>query len=315
MTVSSLLVSLNTVLPFILYMAFGYGVRRKKIASIEDLRKLNRIVFTAFFPLMMFDNIYSMKSADFLRPAFVIFSVGSVAAVLLISAAIVPHIVKDRSRIPVVIQGIYRSNILLFAIPITQNLFGDTPVLMATSLVVLIVPIYNVAAVILLEYYSGKTRSSAIVLLKNILSNPLIRGVLVGLLFRVAGIGVPQTIMKVIHQFSGMTTPLALFILGGTLQFGAMRKNENGLAAVLITKLIAVPAVMLFISGLFGFSPTERFVIFTLFSTPVATAAFPMAQAMGADSELAAELIVMSTTLSVVTLFFWTLGMQSVGMF
>lgn len=312
---SSLLVSLNTVLPFILYMAFGYGVRRKGIVSTEDLRKLNRIVFTAFFPLMMFDNIYSMKSADFLRPAFVIFSVGSVVTVLLISTVAVPRIVKDRSRIPVVIQGIYRSNILLFAIPITQNLFGDTPVLMATSLVVLIVPIYNVAAVILLEYYSGKTRSSAIVLLKNILSNPLIKGVLVGLLFRMAGIGVPQTIMKVVRQFSGMTTPLALFILGGTLQFGAMRKNGKCIAAVLFTKLIAVPAVLLLVSGFFGFNPTERFVIFTLFATPIATAAFPMAQAMGADSELAAELIVMSTTISVVTLFFWIFGMQAVGMF
>lgn len=312
---NSLMVSLNAVLPFVLYMSFGYGVRRCGIASMEFLRKLNALVFTAFFPLMMFDNIYSMSSETVISPSFMLFSILSVIVVILLSTLIIARLVRDRQKVPVLIQGIYRSNILLFAIPITRTMFGDGPVALATALVVLIVPIYNLSAVVLLEYFSGRERSSLLELLRNIVMNPLVLGVLVGLAFRALGIRVPYTAMKVVRQYSDMTTPLALFILGGTLEFGAMRRNMRYLIGILVTKLMVVPAIMLLLGWALGFDAMERFVVFTLYATPVATATFPMAQAMGADAELAGEEVVLSTTLSVVTLFFWITLMQNMGMF
>lgn len=78
---------------------------------------------------------------------------------------------------------------------------------------------------------------------------------------------------------------------------------------------MVVPAIMLLLGWALGFDAMERFVVFTLYATPVATATFPMAQAMGADAELAGEEVVLSTTLSVVTLFFWITLMQNMGMF
>ena len=264
------LISLNAVLPFILYMAFGYGSRRCGAASMDFLRSLNGFIFKVFFPLMMFDNIYSMDAGMHLSRFFAVCSVGSVLLVLLFGICFVPVLTKDRRQIPVLIQGVYRSNILLFAIPLTRNLFGDGPVGLATALVVMIVPLYNLAAVLLLEAYGGRERSKMTTLLLHVLNNPLVKGVLLGLLFRLLCIRVPAVLMTAIRQFSSATTPLALFVLGGTLQFASLRSHLKLLSKVILIKLILIPAVMLFAAQHMGFNGMESFVIFTLFATPVA---------------------------------------------
>ena len=79
-------------------------------------------------------------------------------------------------------------------------------------------------------------------------------------------------------------------------------------------KLLVLPAISIGISLLFGFTSVERFVSFEMFATPVATASFSMAQNMGGDGELAGQLVVLSTAVSVITIFLWVFGLSSVGM-
>jgi len=307
-------IALNAVLPFVMYMAFGYGIRSAGVADMAFLRKLNSVMFTAFFPLMMFNNIYNMDVNEGLSLRFVAFAYITVLSVILLLVLLVPRFIRDRRQIPVVIQGVYRSNILLFAIPLTANLLGEGAVSLATALVVLVVPTYNVVAVILLEAYAGTGRSAPSKLVLTILRNPLILGAIVAGVFRALNIVLPPVVMKVVKQYSDMATPLALFILGGTLQFSSMKKNAKVITAVAALRLFIVPAIMLALATVLGFSRVERFVVFTLFATPMAAAAFPMAQAMGADADLAGELIAVTTTGSVITMFLWILFMQSFGL-
>lgn len=306
-------IAAGAVVPFILYMAFGYGIRSAGICDIPFLRKLNSVMFTAFFPLMMFNNIYNMDVNGGLSLRFVAFAYISVLSTILLLVLLVPRFVKDRRQIPVVIQGVYRSNILLFAIPLTASLLGEGAVSLATALVVLVVPTYNITAVVLLEAYEGNGKSSPVKLALSILENPLILGVVTAGIMRGLHIVIPDIIMKVIRQYSDMSTPLALFILGGTLQFSSLRKNAKVITAVAALRLVIVPAIMLAIGTALGFGKVERFVVFTLFATPMATAAFPMAQAMGADADLAGELIVVTTTGAVISLFLWIMFMQYTG--
>ena len=94
-------------------------------------------------------------------------------------------------------------------------------------------------------------------------------------------------------------------MLGGTLQFSSIRKHLSCLTATLACKLLVFPAVTLWLSGLLGLQPVERFLLLSVFATPVATASYPMAEAMDGDGKLAAEFVAISTVTSVVTLFFW----------
>lgn len=311
----SFFIALNAVLPFILYMSFGYLIRSAGFCDIAFLRKLNGFSFKAFFPLLMFSNIYNMNFSNAPRPVFFLFTLFSVVILILLTWAFVPKVVKDRTRVPVVMQGIYRSNILFFAVPLALQLFGEEAVALATANVVLIVPLYNAFAVVFTEMYCGKERSSLKELIINCLKNPLIAGVLAGLLFRFAGIHIPEVLRVVIKQYSDMTTPLALFILGGTLQFSSLKKNFRTLVTVTFLKMVFIPAIILVIAHMIGLTTVESFLVFIVFATPVATASFPMAQAMGADAQYAGEQVVLTTTTAVFSLFLWIFFLGNLGFF
>lgn len=56
---TSFLIAVNAVVPFICYMAYGYLFRHLGYGDEAFYKKLNKIVFKAFFSLLMFNSIYT----------------------------------------------------------------------------------------------------------------------------------------------------------------------------------------------------------------------------------------------------------------
>ncbi|MEG0812563.1 MAG: AEC family transporter, partial [Clostridium sp.] len=104
-----------------------------------------------------------------------------------------------------------------------------------------------------------------------------------------------------------------LFVLGGTLHFSAIRGNLKYLVPSLVAKLVVIPMIIMMIATGLGFANLERFILFVMFATPVATASYSMAQNMGGDGELAGQFVVVSTAVSVVTIFLWVFLFTSIG--
>lgn len=308
----SLIISVNAVLPFLIYIAFGYGVRHSGLVDEAFMYKLNRMIFQAFFPILMFNNFYNLQPGFELNPVLVVTVVISILTVQALSILIVPRLVPEDAKRGVLIQALYRSNYVLFAIPLAQNLFHDDGAILATAMIAIVIPIYNVTAVIILEMYRGG-RISAMTLLKNVCKNPMLRGAAVGLIFNLLGIRLPDSVIEPVSQFSSLTTPLALFVLGGTLHFSAIGHNLKYVVPSMSVKLLVLPAIAVVLSQALGFTPVERFIYFEMFATPVATASYSMAQNMGGDGELAGQLVVLSTAASVITIFLWVFLFTSIG--
>ena len=220
---TSFIVALNAVLPFVLYMSIGATVVKVGLVDRPFLRKLNGFCFKAFFPFMTFMNIYDMEGDIGLSGRFLMYACGSMAVIFILSILAVLHFEKDDKKRPCLMQAFYRSNILLFAIPLARTLLGDNAVGLATALVLIFVPFYNVSSVILLETFCGSGRSKPSKLIKEILTNPLIVGLLLGVIFKQLGITLPNQVMKVIRSYGEMSTPLALTVLGGILQFSSAK--------------------------------------------------------------------------------------------
>lgn len=307
------LTAINAVTPFLVYITFGYGVKAFKLADEAFLRRLNSLVFQAFFPIMMFYNLYNNEETHLQIGRLALVGLLGEAFLILFLMLAVPRLVRDNAQRGVLIQGIYRSNFVLFALPLTESIFGQSGVALASVMVAIVVPFYNVTAVIILEYFRGGSLDLW-ELVKKVLTNPMILGAIAGGLFLLLGIRLPDCVEKPVSQFSAMTTPLALFILGGTLQFSSLKKNLHLIAPAVFMKLVAIPAVMVAVSVAAGMEPVERFVLLTMFATPTATASFPMAQNMGGDGKLAGELVVCSTAVSVLTIFLWVFGLKYTGL-
>ncbi|MBO4382785.1 MAG: AEC family transporter [Clostridia bacterium] len=309
---SSFLIALNAVLPFLVYLGVGYAVHRIGLTDEPFLERMNKMVFQCFFPFLMFWSLYNVDDGLEIRGSFL--PVCVLSLLLLVGALIlaVPRLVKDRPKQPVVIQAAYRSNFVLFGIPMAQSVFGARGAAVATLMVAIIVPLYNAIAVILFETWRGGD-IKPLQLLKNIVTNPLILGALVGLVFLLLGIKLPAPVETPISAFSALTTPLALFLLGGTLKFRAIRDNRRYLWPTMAFKLILLPLIATLLSSLFGFSDVERFGFLIMAGAPVAIASFPMAANMGGDGELAGQFVALSTVASLFTLFGFIVVYHTVG--
>lgn len=308
----SFMIAVNAVMPFLIYISFGYGVRMSKIVDEKFMNTLNKLIFRAFFPILMFNNLYKMKSDFVLDARLVVIAVVSVLLLQVILVITVPRLIKENPVRGVVIQAIYRSNFVLFGIPLTTSLFGEAGGILAAMMVAVVIPIYNVTAVIILEMYHGG-KVSAGTLVKNVCTNPLILGALVGFIFFLLKIKLPASVNETVNQFANLTTPLALFVLGGTMHFSAIKGNLKYLGPAIFLKLIILPIIITAVTTLMGFGNLERFVLFTMYATPVATASYSMAQNMGGDGELAGQFVVISTAVSVVTIFLWVFLFKSLG--
>jgi len=308
----SFFIALNAIVPFVCYVTFGYMVRSFKMVDEAFLKKLNQVVFKAFFPILMFDNLYGIQKGMEINLAFVTVAVVAVLAVVGIAWIVVPKIIQENPKRGTIIQALFRSNTALFMLPFVVSVFGEEHKAAPTLVLAVLTPVYNVLAVIIFEAFrGGKAKASAMI--KGVLTNPMILGAAVGLLFNVLGIKFPACIEKPIDNFSNLCTPLGMFVLGGTLRFSHMRDSLKYLIPTTFIKMVVLPAVMLTIGLVMGVSPVERFVLLVSFAAPIAASSYPMAQNMGGDGELAGEFVVFSTVLSVFTLFVWIVFMGNVG--
>ena len=224
-----------------------------------------------------------------------------------------PRFEKENSRRGVLVQAIYRSNLTLFTIPLAESLYGNASGYLVALLIAFITPVYNIAAILVLEYFRNGTADPK-VLLRRIFGDPLLQGIAAGLLLRLLRVPVPAYLEKPIQAIAAMTTPLALFALGGTLHLSSVRKNRNTLIPDFCLRMVLIPLVSYCITLLLPFTAMERFLLLLLFAMPIATSSYPMARSMGGDGELAGELVILTNMGSILTLFLFVFALSWLGL-
>ncbi|MCR5556219.1 MAG: AEC family transporter [Butyrivibrio sp.] len=309
----NLVVATNAVIPFMVYILLGAVSKKLSLVKEDFLKELNGVVFKVFFPFIMFNNLYDVDFGKLKGAGYVGFAVVATLILIMLSFALVPFFEKDNRRKGVITQAIFRSNSVLYAIPLAESVFGAEGATMASIVVAFVVPIYNIASVAILEYYRGGKVSFG-KLFVNILKNPLIIGAIAGVLFNLLPVTMPQCLVLPVGELNSMATPLSLFVLGGSLHISDIRKNAVPIAAGTILKLEMVPALLCFIMAKMELRGSEFFVVFCMFATPVAAASYPMAQSMDADADLAGEYVVITTVLSIATIFFWILILRGLSL-
>ncbi|MGE4215006.1 MAG: AEC family transporter [Anaerotignaceae bacterium] len=308
----SFFIALNAVMPMFLYMCFGYIIKAAGIADEDFLRRLNGVIFKAFFPILMFNNIYKTNLGQSLNVKLMVFAVTVLVLLTVISMAIVPKIIKENPVRGVFIQSIFRSNFVLFGTALAASVYGSENLGVVSVVTAVVAPTLNILAVIVLETFRGGE-----VKLKNIITgickNPLIVGVVAGMIYNLLPISTPDFLEKSVKDLASITTPLALLVLGGTLKFSSISKNLKFIVPSVFLKLIGVPIATVILGVFLGFTGIELFTILVLFGSPCAAASYAMAQSMGGDFELAGQLIAISTVISIFTMFIFIFILNSMA--
>lgn len=311
---SNFIVALSAVVPMFCLMLIGAIVKYRKWLTEEELNHMNRMVFRVFFFCLMFHSIYTTKISETLRPSLILFGAGGVLITFLLLMIIVPKIERENKKRGVIVQAIFRSNFVLFGVPIVANIFGDENIAVSTMMITIIIPIYNILAVFALETFRGG-RFLILPILKGVLTTPMILGAIAAAIFLLLNIKIPSPVLKPIGQIASATTPVALIILGASFKFGSIRAHVKQLAMCVFGRLILVPGIILTLAIILGFRGVDFVTLLAIFGTPCAVVSFAMAQQMGGDSDLAGNCVVFTSALSCFTIFLWILLFKTLGIF
>lgn len=300
----NLILSFNIVLPIFLILSLGYILKKLKILDELTTKNMNSVNFKVFLPLLLFYNVYKTDLSVVFNPKLLIFSIISVILVFLLLFIIIPLLEKDNRKRGVIIQGIFRSNFVIFGVPVCEALFGQNATGVASMLIAVVVPLFNFLAVICLEIYRGGNINFKKII-KGIITNPLIIASIIGLFFIYFKIKLPAPIEKTINDISKIATPLAFILLGSSFTFSAFSVYIKQLSITILGKLIIVPGIVLYIAALLGFRNIELTCLLSVFASPTAVSSYTMAEQMDGDSILAGQIVVLTSIISIITVFLW----------
>lgn len=310
--IESLILAINVIIPLVVFMCIGYFIRLRGIVSDTTLKELNNVVFKVLLSTMVFYNIYTADLASSFDLKLLIYAIMSLLVMITVLCIIVPRLIEDKTIAPVVIQGIYRSNFVLFGLQVTASICGSENLGMTTILISVIIPMFNVIAVILFETFrSGKADIKK--LLKGIAKNPLIIASVLGLIAVFSGAKFGSNVDGVLKTISQLATPMSLIVLGGSITVNGIKKYWKTSLIVSAFRLVIVPMIFLSIAIGLGVRGVGLVSLMVMFGSPTAVSSFPMATSMGGNSEMAGQIVAMTTILSVATIFLWTYALNLFG--
>lgn len=308
----NLLLSLNIVMPLFIMMALGYLLRRLKCIDPEIISKMNRLAFQVFIPLLLFQSVYESDITSALDGKLIGYVLGAVLVNFVLVCLLYWKIEPNPARRGTLIHGTFRGNTALFGIPVALALFGEGNVAAVALVLGCTIPLFNILAVLTLNFFSGHKVVWKTVA-KDILTNPLIIGVLLGMVFALLHLSLPQMLYQPIKSLAAVATPLSFILLGASFSFTAASHNRNMLLTSTVVKLVVMPVAWIGLGALLGFRDQALAAIMTVFAPPAAVTSFSMAQMMGGDVELAGEIVVFTSLFSILTLFIWLFAMKNLG--
>lgn len=139
---------------------------------------------------------------------------------------------------------------------------------------------------------------------KKAFINPAMLGLVIGLPLFICGVQLPKEVFTCVELLGKMTTPLCMLILGmrlATITFKEMFCSPFQYAVVGVKQIVMPMLGMLLI----WFIPLDFYVrqsLFILAATPVASITLNFAEMLGKGQKTAANLVLLGTLLSILTL-------------
>ena len=309
--------SVDATFPIFLVMVIGYILKQIGMLNDNFVTVANRFNFKVTLPFMLFRDISGVDIRAVFDIRYVLFCALVSTACFWIIWGGVKLFLKDQSMRGAFVQAAFRSSAAVMGLAFIQNMYGSSA--MGPLMIVSAVPLYNIFSVIVLTFegaHSGevdpkqKVKDACI----NIAKNPIILGILAGLVVGLLGIDFPVIVDKTVNSVAQMATPLALITIGAGFEGRkALAKIRPTIAASMI-KLVIQPLIFLPVAAWMGFRGEQMIAILIMLASPTTPSCYIMAKNMDNDGVLTASVIVMTTLLAAFTLTGWIFILKTVGL-
>ena len=289
-----------------------------------------------FLPVLLFVNVYEIESLSKVNWGAVIYTVGIVVVLCLTGLILTKLLFRTRNKIGPLCQCSFRSNYAIIGIPLAEALGGSEAVGFACVLSAAAIPMFNILAVIILSHYSDEDHTASVKdTVKKTATNPLIIGVLLGVVVLAVRSVLPFnadgeivfSIMRDMPAFYSAlktiakgTTALALIVLGARFDFSKVSSLLGEITFGTMMRLLVAPLIGIgtgiLISAktdLISLTSVEYPALISIFASPIAVSSAVMVGEIGGDEQLAGQLVVWTSVFSMFTMFGIIFAMKTFG--
>lgn len=290
--------------PIFTLILLGAGARYWRLLDPAGLRGLSDLTFFLAIPALLFGAVVEAPTLRVLDVALLyfacclaVFFAGLLLARWTLGAGLAQAAVVG-------LNSCYGNTVML-GVPMISSAFGSDGITLLLPVIALHSVLLLPLASVLIEAGGHNTRNPLRILLRtapSLARNPVILAIVFALIWRAAGIPMPDPLHRLLMMLGAAAPTLALFSLGTSLpDFAAQGSlREAGLAAML--KLVAQPLLMWACAAIVGLGPLATAVIVMTAGTPTGANAFFLARSTGTLAAASAGTVVASTVLSIITL-------------
>ena len=330
----ALIFAINAIFPIIILFLFGYALKHFKFFDRTFFNQLNKYIFRIALPALLFYKIYEIENVGDINWDLIAFSIIAIFVIFILGLISVLLFVEDDRKKGVILQAVFRSNFGLIGLPLAESIGGAEVGQFVAVLFAFAIPLNNVLAVISLTMFQkdDKGKISIRLMVRNIITNPLILAVIVGIItIAIRGL-IPVVdgeiafsiardlpiVYKPIYWIGSTATPLALIALGGQFELSVVKSLAKDIIHGTLWRILIVPGLVLttayFLRHRFPDITIALPALIALFGTPVAVSSVIMAHEMKGDDQLAGQLVVWTSIGSVFTIFIIMVVFRSLGM-
>lgn len=311
-----LMFSVSIILPMVILVFIGLQLRRVGIFSKHFLVGANKLVFYIAIPSLLFISVSTSNLSQIFDPFFAIFLLAGTTVAFLLLWLFTYLILRKRAPdvISAFVQGSFRGNIVIVAIPILFSILGEEGQALGGLSIAVLIPLFNFLSIILLVTHSEKGgKISVKSLIIGIVKNPPIIATASAILVYILNIQLPGFLISTLSYTSSIATPLALMCLGGGLSFQGFDKKFKYSFISAFIKVVGIPVMFTIAAFLVGFRGESLITIAIVQGVPTAVAGHVMIVEIGGDTYVSGTNILISTVMSAFTMTLAIFTLRTLG--
>lgn len=293
------------VLPIFVVLATGNILYRLKFFDEDFINTSNRLIFYFLLPVLLFRVISSSDITSYPLNTLLIIMISSIILMFCLSLLLGKIFKFKKNIVGTFAMNSFRANYAYMGLPVSFYAYGEHGLTVASILMAFIVPIVNLISVVALSLNSDK-RMDKKSFVKNTLFNPLAIACILGIIFSLMGIKLPEFLLNSLKIISNVTLPLALFCIGATLNPSKIKGDIILISLNVVLKLFILPLIALvLIKAVSNVLSFEAKILIIMLSSPAATVNYVLAAAMDGDRDFASSVIILSSIFSIFSFIFW----------
>ena len=178
---------------------------------------------------------------------------------------------------------------------------GPQGIALVALLVAVLVPLINIANVVVLAFF-GPPQAQSIPVAHHVLKNPLVQACAIGIAINLSGLSLPDFALQTLDLVGRAALGVGILAIGAGVNAERLFQRSTAMMFGVVFRMTSRPIIFLAVATKFGLGVTEVLIGIIILVGPAASNGYILAKKMGGDANLYADILAWQTILSMLTL-------------